>query len=120
MKTAQLPVVIPVVLAAALSITNVCAQEKTPKFNQKIPEAIMTPDKVQTRMGTLDFVDGVPTAKTTQALYDNLDYLRGVEVFLNFIPASSMEGLRIGAIESGASKSNQALIFESLMDSNPL
>ena len=80
----------------------------------------MTPDKVETRLGTLNFVDGVPTTETTQKVYDNLDFLRGTEVFLNFIPATSMEGLRLGAIERGATKSNQALLFDQLMDSNPL
>jgi hypothetical protein len=123
MRTAHLPVLIPVAFACALGLSSAYAQDKTPKFNQKIPEKIMTPDKVQTRMGTLEFVDGVPTAKTTQALYDNLDYLRGVEVFLNFIPASSMEGLRLGAIKTvGGSeiRSNQAILMDQLMDSNPL
>jgi hypothetical protein len=96
------------------------AESPTPGFNNKIPEKIMTPDKVDTVLGTLNFVDGVPTIETTQKLYDNLDYLRGVEVFLNFIPASSMEGLRLGAIENGARTSNQAVIFDQLMDSNPL
>ena len=123
MKTAHLQMLTPVVLAAALSVSGAHAQEKTPKFNQKIPEKIMTPDKVQTRIGTLNFVDGVPTPQTTQALYDNLDHLRGVEVFLNFIPASSMEGLRLGAIKTiGGStiKSHQALLMDQLMDSNPL
>ena len=83
----------------------------------------MTPDKVETHFGTLNFVDGVPTAETTQRLYDNLDYLRGVEAFLNFIPATSMEGLRLGAIETVGGneiKSNQAIIMDQLMDSNPL
>ncbi len=107
-------------IVIAMTATGAYAQEKTPGFNQQIPEKIMTPDKVETPMGALSFVDGVPTPETTQKLYDNLDYMRGVEVFLNFIPASSMEGLRIGAIESGASKTNQALIFDRLMDSNPL
>ena len=107
-------------LVATLTITTTHAEDKTPGFNQKIPEKIMTPDKVETHFGTLDFVDGVPTAETTQKVYDNLDYLRGIEVFLNFIPAASMEGLRLGAIETGASKSNQAVIFDHLMDSNPL
>jgi hypothetical protein len=99
------------------------AQGPTPGFNQSIPEKIMTPGKVETPFGALDFVDGVPTAETTQRLYDNLDYIRGVEVFLNFIPATSMEGLRLGAIETvggGAIKSNQAIIFDQLMDSSPL
>ncbi len=109
-----------IVLASALTITSAPAQEKTPGFNQKIPEKIRTPDKVETRIGTLNFVDGVPTAETTQKVYDNLDFLRGVEVFLNFIPATSIEGVRLGQAEQGAVKSNQAVIFDQLMDSNPL
>jgi hypothetical protein len=117
MKTKHL---LTIALTTALTITSANAQEKTPGFNQKIPEKIMTPDKVETPFGALNFVDGVPTAETTQRLYDNLDYLRGVEVFLNFIPATSLEGLRLGAIETGASRSNQALLFDQLMDSNPL
>ncbi|MDQ3775631.1 MAG: DUF1254 domain-containing protein [Pseudomonadota bacterium] len=105
-------------LASVLVITS--AQAKTPGFNTEIPEKIMTPDTVETPIGTLKFVDGVPTAETTKTVYDHLDFLRGVEVFLNFIPAASMEGLRLGAIEHGATKSNQALLFDQLMDSNPL
>ena len=107
-------------IVTTMNATSAYAQDKTPGFNQKIPEKIMTPEKVETPFGALNFVDGVPTAETTQKLYDNLDYMRGVEVFLNFIPAASMEGLRLGAIESGASNSNQALLFDRLMDSNPL
>jgi hypothetical protein len=48
------------------------------------------------RIGTLNSVDGVPTEETTQMVYDHLDFLRGVEVFLNFIPATSMERTRLG------------------------
>jgi hypothetical protein len=112
--------IITAALAAALTITSVYAEEKTPGFNHKIPEKIMTPDKVQSRIGALDFVDGIPTADTAQKLYDNLDYLRGVEVFLNFVPATSVEALRLGSAERGAKTSNQAIIFDTLMDSNPL
>ncbi len=120
------PVTAAVVLALFVASTissSASAKEKTPGFNQEIPAKIMTPNKVDTHFGTLNFVDGVPTAETTQRLYDNLDYIRGVEVFLNFIPASSMEGLRIGAMETiggGAMSSNQALIFDHVMDSNSL
>jgi len=35
------------------------------------------------QIGTLNFMDGVPTAETARLAYDNLDFLRGVEVFLN-------------------------------------
>jgi hypothetical protein len=116
------------VLAGTLTLTSAYAQAQaqasggppTPGFNNKIPEKILTPDKVETRLGTLNFVDGVPTVETTQKVYDNLDFLRGTEVFLNFIPAASMESMRMGHVDMGVTKSNQALIFDRLMDSNSL
>ena len=57
-------------------------QVPTPSYNTKIPETIMTPDKVETRIGTLEFFDGIPTEETAALVYDNLDFLRGVESFL--------------------------------------
>jgi hypothetical protein len=106
-------------IAAALS-TSARAQAPTPGFNTTIPEQILTPNTVETRIGTLDFVDGVPTPETTRVVYDHLDFLRGVEVFLNFIPAASVEAMRLGAVSLGATRSHQAIIFDQLLDSNPL
>jgi len=112
------------IAAALLSVlafmtTGVYAQN-TPGYNNKIPEKIMTPDTVETRIGTLKFFDGFPTKETTKRVYDNLDFLRGVEVFLNFVPATSLEGLRRGMVDLGATSANQVLIFDELADSNPL
>jgi hypothetical protein len=90
------------------------------KYNTDIPEKILTPDVVDTRIGTLNFFDGLPSEETTKKVYDNLDFMRGVESFLNGIPATSIEGLRLGLHEAGASTSNQVVIFDDLMDSNPL
>lgn len=92
----------------------------TPVFNHPIPAEIMTPDSVQTRIGNLEFFDGFPTAATTGAVYDNLDFLRGVEVFLNFVPMASLEGLRRGLTGMGLTSPNTVMIFDELMDSNPL
>lgn len=116
---------IAVTFASTVLITSAHAQmptdgPPTPGFNNKIPEKILTPDMVETRIGTLNFVDGVPTVETTQKVYDHLDFLRGVEVFLNFIPAASVESMRLGNAEMGATKSNQAVIMDQLLDSNPL
>lgn len=114
------------VLLGTLVVTGAQAQKPsaresaTPGFNNKIPQTILTPNKVETRIGTLNFVDGVPTVETTQKVYDNLDFLRGVEVFLNFIPAASLESLRLGNVSQGATKSNQGVILDNLLDSNPL
>jgi len=92
----------------------------TPGFNNPIPSQIMTPDRVETRIGTLEFFDGLPSQETAQKVFDNLDFLRGVEVFLNGIPATSIEGIRRGMAELKATESNQVVIFDQLMDSNPL
>ena len=35
--------------------------EKTPGYNNKIPDTILTPDTVETRIGTLKFFDGSVT-----------------------------------------------------------
>ncbi|HDH02705.1 MAG TPA: DUF1254 domain-containing protein, partial [Actinobacteria bacterium] len=111
---------VPAVLAGALMTPIAVAQEPTPGYNNKIPESIMTPDRVETRIGTLEFFDGIPSVETAALLYDNLDFLRGVEAFLNGIPATSVEGLRLGHAQLGATKANQVVIFDRLMDSNAL
>jgi hypothetical protein len=43
-----------------------------------IPGSCITPDSVETRLGTLNFKDGVPDDATTQKLYDELDYIHAV------------------------------------------
>jgi len=96
------------------------AEEPTPGYNHKIPEKIMTPDKVETSIGTLEFFDGMPLPETVDTLYDNLLLMRGVDTFLNGIPATSIEGLREGMIELGADASNKVIIFDELLDSAPL
>ena len=85
--------------------TSSLAEAPTPGFNTKIPESIMTPDTVKTRIGTLKFFDGIPTKETSALVYDNLDFLRGVDTFLNGIPAASIEGMRLGSVSLGAKNS---------------
>jgi hypothetical protein len=92
----------------------------TPGYNNKIPDKIMTPDKVETSIGTLNFFDGMPSAATVDKVYDNLDLIRGVEAFLNGIPTTSIEGIRLGSIDAGADASNKVLMMDQLMDSDPL
>ena len=107
-------------LFAAGLLAPTAFAEPTPGYNTKIPESIMTPDKVETRIGTLKFFDGIPTKKTAELLYDHLDFIRGVETFLNGMPATSLEAMRLGLAALGARNSNQVVIFDQLMDSNPL
>lgn len=110
-------------LSAALStavLSAAHAQEPTPGYNHKIPAQIMTPDRVETRIGTLEFFDGMPNDATVEKVYDNLLLNRGVETFLSGIPATSIEGLRLGMLELGADESNEVVVMGELLDSTPL
>ena len=94
--------------------------EHTPNFNTEIPSKIVTPDRVSTRLGTLEFFDGMPTDSTASTLLDHLAFLRGVEVFLNTVQVASLESVRVGLGEVGATEANQVVIYDDLMDSNSL
>jgi len=39
-----------------------------------IPAVITTPDRVNSRIGPLDFKDGAPSQATLEKVYDNLDF----------------------------------------------
>lgn len=89
------------------------------KMTTDIPPAITTPDTVETRLGTLKFFDGLPDKETTQEVYNNLDFQRGVAAFLNALPAAGLHATRKGFGTFGPA--NQTVImFESLMDSKSL
>ncbi|MBY6016810.1 DUF1254 domain-containing protein [Halomonas denitrificans] len=105
-------------MLALLVMTPAIAEEA--RRYPPVPQTIITPDQVPSRIGELRFDDGRPDAATVTTLYDHLDFLRGVEVFLNFIPAASLEALRVGMAELGATQSSDAVIFEQLMDARPL
>ncbi len=107
-------------MTANAQTTTTRDDDATPGYNHRIPEKIMTPDEVETSIGTLRFFDGMPNEDTVDSLYDNLLRMRGVEAFLNGIPATSIEGLREGHVEMGADASNTFLLADELMDSSPL
>jgi len=116
MKKMIAAVMASVVLAASLG----CAQEPPEmKMTTDIPPGIATPDKLETSLGTLTSVDGVPDAETTRKVYDNLDLNRATEAFLNGLPIASMYALKKGLLELGPTNTTAAL-FEELMDSKAL
>src|SRR5580658_496198 len=94
--------------------------QPAPKYSAKIPSYITTPDRVETRIGTLRFFDGLPDAETVQKVYDNLDFTRGVEAFLSGIPAASVYAACEGLSEAGAKRNGGITITEDLMDARTL
>ena len=108
------------VLAFLLAPTPASAETPTPGFNNVIPTEILTPDTVENRIGTLEFFDGMPTAKTSELLYDNLLLMRGTQAFLDFIPAASLEAMREGMQKMGIQDANDCVVFDDLMTSDSL
>ena len=84
-----------------------------------VPEAITTPSRVEAGIGNLEFTDGYPTPETAGKLRDHLDYLHGVETFMNTIQGVSVYAIRQGFLDAGV-KDGDVLIFSGLMDSRSL
>ena len=82
--------------------------------------SIHTPDRVETSIGTLKFIDGAPLPETAQKAYDYLDTMRAVDVFLKGMPAASMAGLMNGPKSMGADALNKVMIMDGLMNSKSL
>ncbi len=57
------------------------------KFSTPMPPGVASPDKVDTRLGTLNFFDGFPDKASAEKLFDNLDFQRAVQAYLLAIPA---------------------------------
>lgn len=93
---------------------------QTFKQTTKIPSGITTPNTVKTTIGELKFIDGSPLPETAELVYENLDRMRGVDVFLKCMPAASVRQLMLGGEKLGADTFNKVGITEELMDSKPL
>jgi len=100
-------------LIAALVIS--WATVTSAEVSEETLRSISMPDKVETSLGTLEFFDGVPNDASIDKLYDNLDRMRGVEVYLNNSGAASLNAMRAGNASIGANRSNKVTISEQLL-----
>ena len=98
-----------------LALPNLAAAQTVPT----IPPALITPDKIETRIGPLQFNDGAPSAETAEKVYDTLDFTRGLDGFLNSYGGASAYAIRRGFLSTGAAD-NSVVIFPELMDSKSL
>ena len=105
--------------AMLASMTTFAGEAPKMKMTTEVPPGIATPDKLETRIGTLNLFDGVPTEETAQKVYDNLDFQRGVQAYLSSIQIASMAGMRKGILNFGPANTT-VLLFENLMDSKAL
>ncbi len=84
-----------------------------------VPPSLLTPDKVQTRLGTLDFKDGAPSKAASDKIYDNLDHYYAFRAFVDTLQGVSIHALRRGLMDAGV-KENEVIVFSELMDAKSL
>jgi hypothetical protein len=89
------------------------------KMTTNMPDGVVTPDRMETRLGTLRFFDGLPDEATVQIVHDNLDFQRATQAFLTSLPVVSLHALR-SAIRAFGPDNQTVLISESLLDSRPM
>jgi hypothetical protein len=75
MKNERLKSFIATAIGLALVVTTVTGRAQTQTTD--MPKSIITPDRVESRLGTLTFKDGIPDPATAQKLFDEID---GVEL----------------------------------------
>ena len=84
-----------------------------------IPRELITPDRMQTNIGTLEFKDGVPTVETAEKVRDTLDFTRALNVYNNSFRGASAYAIGKGFQSIGA-EDNTIVIFSELMDAKSL
>lgn len=62
----------------------------SPEQMREAIEGLSSPDKIDSPFGLLEFFDGLPLPSTVSTVYDALDLMRGIEVFLNAVPGASL------------------------------
>jgi len=118
-QTKSITAILLIAISMMIITSSITAQKKY-KNTTDIPKNIMTPDVVETSIGTLHFFDGVPTKETAELAQDFLLKARGVDAFLKGIPGASLQALRKGPAALGVDAVGKVAIFEKLMDSHAL
>ena len=98
-----------------LALPHMAAAQTDPA----ISPAISTPDKVESRLGTLEFKDGAPSAATVAKVYDNLDFTHAFNAFVNTMQGVSIAAIHKGLLSVGV-KDNEVIVFSELMDAKSL
>jgi hypothetical protein len=85
----------------------------------QIPPSITTPDRIQTRIGVLEFKDGAPSAATVAKVRDTLDFTRALNAYNNSFGGASAYALGKGFQSVGA-EDNSIVLFSELMNAKSL
>jgi hypothetical protein len=85
----------------AMSLAAVGCLSGTALAESEIPPSLVTPEKVETRIGTLEFKDSAPSAATLEKVYDYLDFTHAFRAFADTLQGVSIQALRQGFLDAG-------------------
>lgn len=102
------------VLALSTALGPVSAE-----VSKEVVDALSAPDSIATRIGTLEFKNGVPSDTTAQSVFDTLDFTRALNVYNNSFRGASALGLVKGFQDLGAG-SGDIVLYSELLDSSSL
>jgi len=106
------------VIVGSLALPCQAAPPKM-KMTTDIPPGIAIADRVETRLGTLNFFDGFPDDATVEKIYDNLDFQRAVQAYLLGLAPVSQVANRKGILELGPANTTVP-IFETMMNARSI
>lgn len=106
-------------LACGSALAILLASTATAEISTDVLTAISAPDKAETRIGTLEFKDGAPSAETAKTVFDALDFTRALNVYNNSFRGASALGFHKGFQSIGANY-NDVIITSELLDSASL
>jgi hypothetical protein len=104
---------------AAICATLVAPHLAAAQTASEPPPSITTPEKVESRLGTLDFKDGAPSRATLDKVYDGIDFANAQRAFADTFQGVSLHAIRKG-LQSVGVNDNEAIIFSELMDAKSL
>jgi hypothetical protein len=84
-----------------IGVLSLLALNASGQVSKQTLDSLSTPDKVETRIGTLDFKDGMPSQETLEKVYDNLDFTHAFEAFVNTMQGVSIHALHKGFLSAG-------------------
>jgi hypothetical protein len=117
MKNERLKGFIATAIGLALVVTTVTGRAQTQTTD--MPKSIITPDRVESRLGTLTFKDGIPDPATAQKLFDEIDYVHAVNAVINGYAVVNQLALLKGFRAAGVND-NEVLVTPGLMDAKSL
>jgi hypothetical protein len=102
---------------AAMGMLSIAGTEN-PAYAQANPTGAGGPQKIETRIGTLefthDFANGYPTDATIDKLYDERDFQRACQAYLWSLPAVSFASWQRGITQQLGARNGQIVAILSL------